>query len=149
VKSTIPKDNAAADASPRGQIRILLVEDDAPLANAMSSALASSGYEVAIASTGSDARAKLDRTRPDLIILDLMLPDVDGLMLLIALKSSTDAPVVICSARAEQVDHVLGLRLGAADFVGKPFDLNDLESRINRVLRARLQAQPVASTTSR
>jgi DNA-binding response OmpR family regulator len=123
-------------------MRILLVEDDAPLADAMSSALASSGYEVAIASTGSDACAKLDRTRPDLIILDLMLPDVDGLMLLIALKSSTDAPVLICSARAEQVDRVLGLRLGAADFVDKPFDLNDLESRIDRVLRARLQAQP-------
>ena len=63
-----------------------------------------------------------------------MLPDVDGLMLLIALKSLIDAPVVICSARDEQVDRVLGLRLGAADFVGKPFDLHDLESRIEGVL---------------
>jgi DNA-binding response OmpR family regulator len=68
-------------------------------------------------------------------LLDLMLPDTDGLVLTTALKQLTNAPIIICSARQEQVDRVLGLKLGADDFVAKPFDLDELEARIEAVLR--------------
>jgi DNA-binding response OmpR family regulator len=114
---------------------ILLVDDDPEMARSLSRALESSGYRVAIAGTGSEARLLIEQVRPDLILLDLMLPDTDGLVLTTAFKTLTNAPIIICSARQEQVDRVLGLKLGADDFVAKPFDLNELEARIEGVLR--------------
>jgi DNA-binding response OmpR family regulator len=125
---------------------ILLVEDDADTARSLSKALESSGYRVTCVETGTEARAVLEHFQPDLILLDLMLPDTDGLVLTTALKSLTKAPIIICSARTEQVDRVLGLKLGADDFVAKPFDLDELEARIEAVLRrvARVRETPAA-----
>lgn len=115
---------------------ILLVEDDPDLARVLSRALERSGYRVTTAATGSEARSIIsEQVHPDLIILDLMLPDTDGLVLTGALKALTSAPIIICSARQEQVDRVLGLKLGADDFVAKPFELEELEARIEAVLR--------------
>jgi DNA-binding response OmpR family regulator len=114
---------------------ILLVEDDAETARSLCRALESSGYRVTIAETGSEARSLLEHVRPDLIMLDLMLPDTDGLVLTTTLKALTNAPIIICSARQEQVDRVLGLKLGADDFIAKPFELDELEARIEAVLR--------------
>jgi DNA-binding response OmpR family regulator len=113
---------------------ILVVDDDVALGRTLATALEFAGYRVRIAPTGRAACALLPRIRPDLIILDLMLPDADGLALITTLKALTDASIIICSARHGQVDHVLGLRLGAADFVAKPFDLDDLQARIEAVL---------------
>jgi DNA-binding response OmpR family regulator len=114
---------------------ILLVEDDLDTAQALSKALESSGYSVTAVDTGTEARSIMDHVRPDLILLDLMLPDTDGLVLTTVLKTLTTAPIIICSARQEQVDRVLGLKLGADDFVAKPYDLDELEARIEAVLR--------------
>jgi DNA-binding response OmpR family regulator len=114
---------------------ILLVEDDPETARSLTKALESSGYRVTTAGTGSEARSIIEQMRPDLILLDLMLPDADGLILTTAFKMLTDAPIIICSARQEQVDRVLGLKLGADDFIAKPFDLEELEARIEAVLR--------------
>jgi DNA-binding response OmpR family regulator len=114
---------------------ILLVEDDPDIARSLTKALESSGYRVTVVDTGSEARSIMEHVRPDLILLDLMLPDTDGLVLTTAIKQLTNAPIIICSARQEQVDRVLGLKLGADDFVGKPFDLDELEARIQAVLR--------------
>jgi two-component system response regulator VicR len=114
---------------------ILLVEDDADTARALSRALESGGYRVTAVDTGSEAKQLIEHLQPDLILLDLMLPDTDGLVLTTALKALTPAPIIICSARQEQVDRVLGLKLGADDFVAKPFDLDELEARIEAVLR--------------
>ena len=114
---------------------ILLVEDDPETARSLTKALESSGYRVTTAGTGSEARSIIELMRPDLILLDLMLPDADGLVLTTAFKMLTDAPIIICSARQEQVDRVLGLRLGADDFIAKPFELEELEARIEAVLR--------------
>jgi DNA-binding response OmpR family regulator len=114
---------------------ILLVEDDPEMARSLSKALESSGYRVTTAGTGSEARSIIEQVRPDLILLDLMLPDADGLVLTTAFKTLTNAPIIICSARQEQVDRVLGLKLGADDFIAKPFDLDELEARIEAVLR--------------
>jgi DNA-binding response OmpR family regulator len=112
----------------------MVVEDDAIVAQTLAKALDVAGYCVRIAATGAAALTSLPRLRPDLIILDLMLPDIDGLALTTTLKGMTDTPIIICSARDGQVDRVLGLKLGAADFVAKPFDLDDLLARIAAVL---------------
>ncbi len=129
-------------------IHILLVEDDAETASSISRALESSGYRVTIAETGSQARSIIAHFRPDLIMLDLMLPDTDGLVLTTALKTLTNAPIIICSARQTQVDRVLGLKLGADDFIAKPFELEELEARIEAVLRraSRVREVPAAPT---
>jgi DNA-binding response OmpR family regulator len=125
---------------------ILLVEDDPATARSLSKALESSGYRVTNAGTGSEARSVIEQVRPDLILLDLMLPDADGLVLTTAFKTLTNAPIIICSARQEQVDRVLGLKLGADDFVAKPFELEELEARIEAVLRraSRVREVPAA-----
>jgi two-component system response regulator MtrA len=115
--------------------RILLVEDDASTARSLSRGLEAGGYEVSVVETGAEARAAIPEVQPDLILLDLMLPDTDGLVLTTALKVLTYAPIIICSARQEQVDRVVGLKLGADDFIAKPYDLDELEARIEAVLR--------------
>jgi two-component system OmpR family response regulator len=120
---------------------IFVVEDDPVMSRTLSKALEASGYRVLVASTGADARALIGEVQPDLIILDLMLPDADGLSLTAAFHALTGAPIVICSARHEQIDQVLGLKLGAADFVAKPFELDDLETRVEAVLRRSRQPE--------
>lgn len=119
----------------RRQRSILVVEDDPIVADSLSDVLGSSGYNVFQADSGSEARAALDRESPDLVVLDLMLPDVDGLVLCSSIKSSSDVPVIICSAMNGSRERVLGLKLGADDFVSKPFDVYELEARIGAVLR--------------
>jgi two-component system response regulator MtrA len=114
---------------------IVLVEDDPAVARTMADALDSSGYRVWHAGTGSEAKALLGRAKPDLIVLDLMLPDVDGLVLCSGLKHMTATPIVICSATPDKRDAVLGLKLGADDFIAKPFDIYELEARLAAVLR--------------
>ena len=125
---------------------ILLVEDDPDTARSLTKALESSGYRVTAVDTGAEARSIIEHVRPDLILLDLMLPDTDGLVLTTALKTLTKAPIIICSARQEQVDRVLGLKLGADDFVAKPFDLDELEARIEAVLRRASRVREVPTT---
>ncbi len=126
-----------AKNGPPGFLRpqtIMVVDDDLIVGATLATALEFAGYRVCIAKTGAEACALQPSLRPDLIILDLMLPDTDGLVLTTTLKAMTDAPIIICSGRYGQVDRVLALRLGAADFVAKPFDLDDLVTRIAAVL---------------
>ena len=131
-KSTATSRPAGVLASTRPTI--LLVDDDPALGRTLSRALESSGYNVVIAETAAEAQAKTKEVAPDLILLDLILPDTDGLMLAMSLNATTQAPIIICSARHDLVDQALGRRLGAADFVAKPFDLDALEVRIARLL---------------
>jgi DNA-binding response OmpR family regulator len=125
----------------------MLVEDDVPTEQTIAHALEVSGYRVVVAGTGAEARALLNQVQPDLIILDLVLPDTDGLVLTTAFKSQTNAAILICSGRQQQVDRVLGLKLGAADFVGKPFDLDELEARIEAILRRAARSRDASSTS--
>jgi len=126
---------------------IMLVEDDPATERTIARALRTCGYRVVVAGTGAEARALLQEVQPDLIILDLMLPDTDGLVLTTSFRALTDAAILICSARQEQVDRVLGLKLGAADFVAKPFDLEELEARVEAILRGVARSRQ-ASTPS-
>ena len=118
-----------------GGATVMLVEDDEGVAQTLTDALESSGYRVWLAETGADARALLEQRRPDLIMLDLMLPDVDGLVLCSGLKAMADVPIIICSATPQKRDAILGLKLGADDFIAKPFDIYELEARVEAVLR--------------
>ena len=140
---------AAPRVKPPSRATIMVVEDDVVVGRALANALELAGYRVRIAATGSKACAMQRRIRPDLIILDLMLPDMDGLALTSTLKAITDAPIIICSARHGQVDRALGLRLGAADFVAKPFDLDDLQAHIEAVVPGVRQRQATASESTR
>src|SRR5947209_15040130 len=126
----------------------MLVEDDRPVAQTLIDALESSGYRVWLAETGADAKTLLEQTRPDLIILDLMLPDVDGLVLCSGLKAIADVPIVICSATPQKRDAILGLKLGADDFIAKPFDIYELEARVEAVLRRTTQTRASTADAS-
>ena len=144
-----PIHGASPGMRPPSRATILVVADDQLTALTLAKALEFGGYLVRIAATGSEACALLTRVRPDLIILDLMLPDTDGLVLTTTLKSMTDAPIIICSARHGQLDRVLGLRLGAADFVAKPVDLDDFQARIEAVLRSVPEGQAISLEPTR
>src|SRR5438132_11707557 len=98
----------------------MLVEDDAAVAQTLTDALESSGYRVWLAETGADAKTLLEQTRPDLIILDLMLADVDGLVLCSALKAIADVPIVMCSATLQKRDAIPVLILAAYDYLALP-----------------------------
>jgi len=124
---------------------ILVVEDDAATARVLVDALEEADYRVWLAISGRDARGQLERARPQLILLDLILPDMDGLVLCSVLKSMADVPIVICSASSRRGDPVLALKLGADDFIKKPFEVDHLLARIEAVLR---RASPVASSVT-
>jgi DNA-binding response OmpR family regulator len=115
--------------------KILLVEDDLGLASMLSDALRAWGYTAWHVESAADAEAALDPVHPDLILLDLMLPDSNGLITCAKLKARAGAPVIICSATKRKDDAALGFQLGADDFLRKPFSLDELRARIGLALR--------------
>ena len=124
-----------------GHPSILLVEDDAAISYMLCDVLESAGYQVGEAATGAAARAQVEQHKPDLIILDLVLPDEDGLVLCSVLKNMTGVPILICSGTQRRRDAFLSLKLGADDFIAKPFDVYDLLARVEVLLRRAAQHQ--------
>ena len=126
--------------------RVLLVEDNADLAFAVATALQSEGFDVAVAGTGPDGVARARAGDADLIILDLMLPGFDGYRVIRTLRDDgIRTPILVLTARGEEADKVRGLRLGADDYVTKPFGALELLARISALLRrARAAAPPPA-----
>jgi DNA-binding response OmpR family regulator len=122
-----------------GTARVLLVDGDPTAAPAVVGALTAAGYVVRAVSTGAAARAAAAEERPDLVVLELLLPDGDGLVLCAELKAA-GASVLICSATRRRRDRLLGFRLGADDFVARPCDLDELVARAGVLLRARRAA---------
>ena len=114
---------------------ILIVDDDALLRRSLAFNLEKAGYTVATAATAEDALAAVRLDPPDLILLDIGLPGMDGLDGLRALRAQVTAPVIFVTARRRQLDEVLGLELGADDYITKPFDMDVLLARIKVVLR--------------
>jgi len=121
---------------------ILLVEDEFPLAQMLQDALEPKGYRVWHAPTAAQGETLLDEVRPDLIICDLMLPDASGLILCADLKKRAEAPVIVCSGTKRRDDRILSFKLGADDFVPKPFDLTELLARIEASLRRAERRKP-------
>ncbi len=122
-------------------MRVLLVEDDTAIASSLCESLATAGFEVHHVATGGDAvRAPLG----DVVLLDLGLPDMDGYDVCRAIRAGSDVPIIVITARGEELDRVLGLELGADDYVVKPFGFRELVARIRAVTR-RARAVPGVS----
>lgn len=122
--------------------RILVVDDEPPIVDMLSYNLQRANYEVITAHDGEEALVKARQEQPDLIILDLMLPRVDGLEVCRALRRERDVPIIMLTARDSEVDRVVGLELGADDYVVKPFSVRELMARVKSVLR-RAMPRPV------
>ncbi len=115
--------------------RILVVDDEPPIVDVLVYNLKRYNYEVLVARNGEEALAQARTGQPDLIILDLMLPRLDGLEVCRALRRERDVPIIMLTARGEEVDRVVGLELGADDYVVKPFSVRELMARVKNVLR--------------
>jgi DNA-binding response OmpR family regulator len=117
--------------------RLLLVEDDPRLAAMLAEYLGQAGFRVATASGGEAALRTFAQAPCDAIVLDLMLPDVDGLQVCRRLREKSDVPVLMLTARGDAMDRILGLELGADDYLAKPFEPRELLARLRAILRRR------------
>lgn len=134
---------------PGTEPRLLIVDDDADIVALLSRYLSAHGFQVCAAANGAELRAHVETTGADVILLDLGLPDEDGLALLRYLQSAWNGPVIVVSGRGESVEKVVGLELGADDFVSKPFDLRELLARIRSVMRRTTKANPISASRGR
>ena len=125
-------DAEADNRGTMGSVNVLLVEDDDAIAEPLAVGLRREGFQVTRAATGAEALAA---EGADLVLLDLRLPDVDGFSVCRELRARSDVPIIVVSARGEEVDRVVGLELGADDYVVKPFGLRELIARIHAVTR--------------
>lgn len=121
--------------------QILVVDDEPSIVNVLAYNLKRAGYQVLVARDGNEALAQARQARPDLVILDLMLPGLDGLEVCRILRRERDVPVIMLTARDAEIDRVVGLELGADDYVVKPFSVRELMARVKNVLR-RTAPQP-------
>ena len=139
--------------------RVLLVEDEESFSDPLSYLLKAEGFEVAVAATGHEALAEYDRGGADIVLLDLMLPGLSGTEVCRALRQRGSVPVIMLTARDSEIDKVVGLELGADDYVTKPYSTRELLARMRAVLRrgaepeevqpAALQAGPVRMDVER
>ena len=127
---------------------ILIVEDEASIAEVVSLYLKRAGFRVQIASTGKQAMSAFQQQAPDFVILDLMLPEVDGLTLTRWLRDRSNVPIIMLTARRAEADRIAGLELGADDYVVKPFSPQELVSRVRAVMR-RLGREQAESESER
>ena len=138
--------------------RVLVVEDEQSYSEALSYMLRKEGFEVAVAEDGADALKEFDRNGADIVLLDLMLPGIPGTEVCRQIRSTSSVPVIMVSAKDDEVDKVVGLELGADDYVTKPYSPRELVARIRAVLRrgqepdlapATLEAGPVRMDVER
>ncbi len=128
--------------------KILIVDDDSNIAELISLYLAKECYDTQIAEDGEDALAKFNEFNPDLILLDIMLPGIDGYEVCREIRKTSQVPIIMLSAKGEVFDKVLGLELGADDYMIKPFDSKELVARAKAVLRRKApQVAPAAAET--
>ena len=129
--------------------RILLVDDEQPIQTLLSFPLQKDGYEVVRANDGREALQRFGEGPFDLVVLDVMMPKMDGLEVCRRLRARSTVPIIMLTAKAEEIDKVLGLELGADDYITKPFSLREFRSRVRAALRragmARANACTVAS----
>jgi len=124
------------------RVRVLVVEDEESFVDALSVGLEREGFDIAIARDGQEAVALFEKNGYDAVLLDLMLPKLSGLDVCRAIRATSEVPIIIVSAKGEEVDMVLMLELGADDYVTKPYRLRELVARIHAVLRRREIHEP-------
>ena len=125
--------------------KILLVDDDPNIRQLVNLYLTKEGFEVAMSDRGDTALSAFRDSQPDLMLLDVMLPGMDGWQVLREVRKTSNAPIIMLTAKDETFDKVLGLELGADDYIAKPFDMKELVARIKAVIR-RYQPQETAET---
>ena len=123
-------------------MRVLIVEDDDAIATPLAKGLEREGLDVDRVETGNDALTKSMGAKFDVVLLDLGLPDRDGFDVCRELRARSDVPIIVVTARSEEVDRVVGLELGADDYIVKPFGIRELVARIRAVVRRRAPASP-------
>ena len=122
--------------------RVLVVEDEANIASFVAAYLEKAGFAVERAATGAEAIAKAESTDPALILLDLNLPDIDGLEVCRSVRAKSQVPILMLTARDDDVDKIVGLEVGADDYLTKPFNPRELVARIRSILRRATQVPP-------
>ena len=127
--------------------RILVVEDEISYSDPLSYLLRKEGYEVAVAETGPAALEEFDRAGADLVLLDLMLPGLGGADVCRALRQRSNVPVIMLTAKDSEIDKVVGLEIGADDYVTKPYSSRELLARINAVLRRLSEPEELLPST--
>ena len=127
--------------------RILVVEDEVSFSDPLSYLLRKEGYDVAVAETGPDALTEFDANGADLVLLDLMLPGLPGVDVCRALRARSNVPVIMLTAKDSEIDKVVGLELGADDYVTKPYSSRELLARIKAVLRRLSEPEELLPTT--
>ncbi len=125
--------------------RVLVVDDEHVVDEVVERYLLREGYEVALASDGAEALRRVKEWAPDLVVLDLMLPEVDGLSVCRQLRHDSQIPIIMLTARGEETDRVVGLELGADDYIVKPFSPRELVARVKTILRRTAAASVPAS----
>lgn len=130
-------------------LTILVVDDEPAVTELLVYNLRKSGYETLTAADGREALRLARQNQPDLILLDLMLPEIDGLEVCRELRKTSNVPILMLTAQGEEIDRVVGLELGADDYLAKPFSVRELLARIKAVLRRTQPAGPEPTTTLR
>lgn len=125
--------------------RLLIVDDDANLCHALGYAFRQEGFEVVTANDGDQALLSFRQTHPDLVILDVMLPGRDGFDVCRSLRRESDVPVIMLTARDTELDKVVGLEIGADDYLAKPFSTRELVARVRAMLRRTRRTEPAAA----
>jgi two-component system response regulator RegX3 len=123
-------------------MKIMIVEDEASFSDALSFLLKQEGYEVVIASDGREALAKFAETKPDFVLLDVMIPEISGTEVCRTIRATSDVPIIMVTAKDAEIDRVVGLELGADDYVTKPYSSRELMARIKAVMRRRSHEHP-------
>jgi two-component system response regulator RegX3 len=127
--------------------RVLVVEDEESFSDALSYMLRREGFEAVVAATGPDALAEFDRGGADIVLLDLMLPGLPGTDVCRALRTRSNVPIIMLTAKDAEIDKVVGLELGADDYVTKPYSARELVARMRAVLRRGSEGEPAADST--
>jgi two-component system OmpR family response regulator len=127
---------------------VLVVDDDAEIRKLLGEYLQRNGFRVSLANDGREMRRRLEQARPDIVVLDVMLPGDSGLTLCRDLRAGSSLPVIMLTARAEEVDRIVGLEMGADDYLAKPFSPRELLARIKTILR-RARGLPLARDDTR
>src|SRR5512140_3681880 len=124
---------------------ILVVDDEERIRSLLQAYLKQQGFSVEIAANGREALTMAHRERPDLIILDIMMPEMDGHEFMRLYTREYDTPIILLTARLEETDKLVGLELGADDYITKPFSLRELTARVRMVLRRMGKSQPATN----
>ena len=126
--------------------RVLVVEDEEAFVDALTVALGREGFQVEVARDGAEAMASFRRREPDLVLLDLMLPRVSGIDVCREIRATSKVPIIIVTAKSDEIDTVVGLEIGADDYITKPYRMRELVARMRAVLRRYEAPAPVPET---